>query len=123
MGKQLAIRSRAVGIAGVLLTLVIGAWFGPNSAGRIESRVEAAANGALNSLGLVEWRVTANGQSIDLRWITTGNTGGMANAHIGVDNLSVIAIPEPSAACIGGLLFSIAGSARTLGRRRRMTER
>jgi OOP family OmpA-OmpF porin len=69
MGKQLAIKSLAVGVAGVLLTLVIGAWFGPNSAGRIESRVEAAANGALNSLGLVEWRVTANGQSIDLEGV------------------------------------------------------
>jgi hypothetical protein len=65
----------------------------------------------------------ANGQTIDFRWITTGNTGGMANAHIGVDNLSVIAIPEPSTACIGGLFIAIAGSARTLRRERRTSDR
>ncbi|HEY7800067.1 MAG TPA: hypothetical protein VIA80_14960, partial [Hyphomonadaceae bacterium] len=69
MGKQLAIKSLAVGIAGVLLTLVIGAWFGPNSAGSIESRVEVAANSALASLGLVEWHATASGQSIDLEGV------------------------------------------------------
>jgi OmpA-OmpF porin, OOP family len=69
MGKQLAIRSLAIGVAGVLLTLVIGAWFGPNSAGRIEARVEAAASTALESLGLVEWRVSASGQSIDLEGV------------------------------------------------------
>jgi hypothetical protein len=59
MGKQLAIRSLVVGIAGVLLTLVISASFGPNSAQHIETRVETAANGALTQLGLVEWRATA----------------------------------------------------------------
>lgn len=66
MGKQLATRSLAVGVAGVLLTLVIAAWFGPNSAGQIESRIEAAANSALASRGLVDLRATANGQSVDL---------------------------------------------------------
>jgi OOP family OmpA-OmpF porin len=71
MGKQLATRSLAVGIAGVLLTLVIGAWFGPNSAGSIEARVEAAATGALANLGLVEWRATASGQSIDLEGVAS----------------------------------------------------
>jgi OmpA-OmpF porin, OOP family len=69
MGKQLAIRSLVVGIAGVLLTLVIGAWFGPNSAQHIEARVETAANGALTQLGLVEWRATASGRSIDLEGV------------------------------------------------------
>jgi OOP family OmpA-OmpF porin len=69
MGKQLAIKSLAVGVAGVLLTLVISAWFGPNSAGHIEARVEAAANSAINSLGLVEWRATANGQIVELEGV------------------------------------------------------
>ena len=69
MGKQLAIRSLAVGIAGVLLTVVVSAWFGPNSAQHIEGRVEAAANGALSQLGLIEWRATARGRSIDLEGV------------------------------------------------------
>lgn len=63
----------------------------------------------------------ANGQSIDFRWITTGNDPAGANAHFGVDNLSVTAtqaIPEPSTAGIAGILFAIVGSARALGRRR-----
>lgn len=62
----------------------------------------------------------ANGQSIDFRWLTiSGATVSNQNAGIGVDNLSVTAIiPEPSTACLGGLLFAMAGSARVLGRRR-----
>jgi hypothetical protein len=61
----------------------------------------------------------ANGQSIDFRWLTiSGATISNQNAGIGVDNLSVTAIPEPSTICIGGLLLAIAGSTRVLGRRR-----
>jgi len=39
----------------------------------------------------------ADGQSIDFRWVTTGNDPSGGNAHFAVDNLSVtaIAVPEP----------------------------
>lgn len=60
----------------------------------------------------------ANGQSIDFRWITTGNDPSGANAHFAVDNLSVTAVPEPST-WIGGMLCALAGSARALGGRRK----
>lgn len=69
MGKQLAIKSLAVGIAGVLLTLIVSAWFGPNSAGQIESRVQSAATSALEALGLVEWRATAHGRIVELEGV------------------------------------------------------
>jgi OOP family OmpA-OmpF porin len=79
MGKQLAIKSLAIGMAGVLLTLVISVWLGPNSAGKVEARVEAAANGTLDSLGLVEWRATANGQSVELE--------GVAPSEVALDTI------------------------------------
>ena len=63
----------------------------------------------------------SNGQSIDFRWLMiSGFAGTGVNAHIGVDDLSVTAIPEPSTACIGGfgLVWAIAGLARNVGRRR-----
>ncbi len=69
MGKQLAMKSLAVGIAGVLLTVVVAAWFGPNSAARIEARIEAEATSALDSLGLVEWRATTSGRSVELEGV------------------------------------------------------
>lgn len=71
MGKQLATRSLAVGIAGVLLTLVIGAWLGPNSAGQIEARIQAGADSALASLGLVHLRARAGGQSVNLEGLAS----------------------------------------------------
>jgi hypothetical protein len=53
----------------------------------------------------------ANGQTIDFRWITTGNDPSGANAHFAVDNLSVTAVvPEPAAASlclIGGIAAAL----------------
>jgi hypothetical protein len=43
----------------------------------------------------------ANGQSIEFRWITTGNDPSGGNAHFAVDNLSVTAIPVPEPAAFG----------------------
>ena len=60
----------------------------------------------------------ANGQSIDFRWITTGNDPSGANAHFAVDNLSVTAIPEPSTVWISACLAALLGLSGTLGRRR-----
>lgn len=60
----------------------------------------------------------ANGQSIDFRWITTGNDPAGANAHFAVDNLSVTAVPEPSIAWLGACLCAIFGLSRAAGRRR-----
>ncbi|HEX5008170.1 MAG TPA: OmpA family protein [Hyphomonadaceae bacterium] len=105
MGKQLAIRSLAVGVAGVLLTLVIGAWFGPNSAGQIEHRVQAAANSALTSLGLVEWRATANGQSVELEGVAPSDPAleGIVAAvksasgvtDVRTDNVDIVPLAKP----------------------------
>jgi hypothetical protein len=62
----------------------------------------------------------ANGQSIDFRWITTGNDPSGANAHFAVDNLSVTAtpVPEPNAAEMSLLACAIAGLLLTSSRRR-----
>jgi hypothetical protein len=66
----------------------------------------------------------ANGQPIDFRWVTLpvdpNNPGNGGNAHFGVDNLSVTAIPEPSAAWLCGW-GCIAGLTRVLRRRRSVT--
>jgi hypothetical protein len=51
----------------------------------------------------------ANGQSIDFRWSTTGNTAGGANAHFAVDNLSVTAVPEPPSLAIVVLALGVSG--------------
>jgi hypothetical protein len=40
-------------------------------------------------------RALADGQSIDFRWITTGNDPSGGNAHFAVDNLSVTAFAVP----------------------------
>ncbi len=64
----------------------------------------------------------ANGASIDVRWTTTGSTGSGANAHMGVDNLSVTAtqtIPEAAAGWFGGLACAASVMIRLVGRRRR----
>src|SRR3954469_3711367 len=50
----------------------------------------------------------AAGQSIDFRWITTGNDPSGANAHFAVDNLSVTAIPVPEPATAGMSLLACA---------------
>ncbi|MEX2169996.1 MAG: hypothetical protein WD851_11855 [Pirellulales bacterium] len=63
----------------------------------------------------------ANGQLIDFRWVTTGVEPSGANAHFGLDNLSVTAtrlVPEPSAASICGLGCALGGLTRVLSRRR-----
>jgi hypothetical protein len=62
----------------------------------------------------------ADGQSIDFRWITNGNSPSGANAHFGVDNLSVTAldIPEPSTAWLGACVCAIFGLSGAVGRRR-----
>jgi hypothetical protein len=62
----------------------------------------------------------ANGQSIDFRWITNGNSPSGANAHFAVDNLSVTAladVPEPYAAWLGAWVCAIVGLSRISGRR------
>jgi hypothetical protein len=59
----------------------------------------------------------ANGQPIDFRWLTFGTDPAGAHAHFAVDNVSVTAIPEPSAACLAGL-GCMAGLARMFRRRR-----
>jgi len=62
----------------------------------------------------------ANGQSIDLRWITTGNDPSGGNAHFAVDNLSVtaLAVPEPANTWMVGSACALAGLTWILGRRR-----
>jgi hypothetical protein len=60
----------------------------------------------------------ANGQSIDFRWSTTGNTVGGANAHIGVDNVSVTAVPEPPTQWLVASIAATVGLSRVWSRRR-----
>src|SRR5262249_25623566 len=60
----------------------------------------------------------SDGQSIDFRWTTLGNTVGGANAHIGIDNASVTAIAEPTSSLLGILAFSFVVSCIAFGRRR-----
>ncbi len=59
----------------------------------------------------------ANGQSIDFRWITTGVDPSGGNAHFGVDNLSVTAVPEPSTVWSIACMFATAGLSRWFSRR------
>lgn len=62
----------------------------------------------------------ADGQSIDFRWLTKSDqTGTGANAHIGIDNLSVTAlVPEPCTIWLGVWVCAISGLSRGLSRRR-----
>src|SRR4051812_4054485 len=62
----------------------------------------------------------AAGQSIDFRWITTGNDPSGANAHFAVDNLSVTAIPVPEPTILWALamLCATLGVSGVLSRRR-----
>jgi hypothetical protein len=60
----------------------------------------------------------ANGQSIDFRWSTTGNTAGGANAHFAVDNLSVTAVPEPIGVRLVAWVFAVICLSRALCQRR-----
>jgi hypothetical protein len=63
----------------------------------------------------------SNGQSIDFRWITTGNTAGGGNAHFAVDNVSVTAlagVPEPLTALLGAWVGGVVGLSRAVSKRR-----
>ena len=60
----------------------------------------------------------ANGQSIDFRWITTGNDPAGGNAHFAVDNLSVTAVPEPASFWLLASVSAIVGLSEAFCRRR-----
>jgi hypothetical protein len=61
----------------------------------------------------------ANGQSIDFRWLTRSDQLGTgANAHIGVDNVSVTAVPELTSAALSVLACAFVGIWMALSRRR-----
>ncbi|TWU25817.1 hypothetical protein [Bythopirellula polymerisocia] len=52
----------------------------------------------------------ASGQSILFGWGIANGAGSGSNAHIGVDNLTVTAVPEPSAFLFGGLICGVLGA-------------
>jgi hypothetical protein len=61
----------------------------------------------------------SDGQSIDFRWLTRSDQLGTgANAHIGVDNVSVTAVPEITSAGLSVLACAFVGVWTALSRRR-----
>jgi OmpA-OmpF porin, OOP family len=56
-----------IGVIGLLITLAVAAWWGPNSARRLESRIEKAVQAALAKGGFSWAEAAASGQRIDLR--------------------------------------------------------
>jgi len=82
-----------IGVAGLLLTAVFAAWIGPNSAARLEAKLEGAAQAALNASGH-GWAVaTAHGQRI--------NINGTAPDEAAMQTARTVAL---KAAGSGGLL-------------------
>jgi OOP family OmpA-OmpF porin len=69
-----------IGVAGLVLTLLVTAWAGPHSAGRLSAKIEAAAQGALDEAGQ-GWAVaTAHGQRVNIEGSAPDETA-MANAR------------------------------------------
>lgn len=61
-----------IGAAGLVATLAVASWFGPNSARRLSSKLEAAAQTALDDAGH-SWAVaTAHGQRININGTAPG---------------------------------------------------
>jgi hypothetical protein len=98
------------GISGTTLTVAqIGSTTGENLASPVITSL---------SVSIALAAPLANGQSIDFRWQTiSGATVSNQNAGIGVDNLSVTAVPEPSIVWLGAWVCAIVGVSRFLGRR------
>lgn len=59
----------AIGVAGALVVSIATILLGPNSASRLEGRVEASANAALVEAGFSYWRASARGQAIELEGV------------------------------------------------------
>src|SRR5690349_11363530 len=95
----------AVGILGAIAICTISVGWGPNSAGRIEARVEQAANAALVKADLGFWHATAHGQSIDLEGIAANEQARQQAIDVvkavsgvtgvGVEDVSVIPLASP----------------------------
>ena len=92
------------GIVGTTLTVAtIGSTVGENLANPIITS---------RSVTITLATPLANGQSIDFRWATASGLPSNGNAHIGVDNLSVVAVrfvPECSTACISAVYLAMGG--------------
>jgi hypothetical protein len=106
---------------------------GATQAGIVGTTLTAASTGGGSGAKLASPTITsrsvsialatplANGQSIDFRWLTKSDQLGTgANAHIGIDNLSVTAleIPEPASSWLGLSVAAIFGVSIASGRRR-----
>jgi hypothetical protein len=106
---------------------------GATQAGIVGTTLTAASVGGGSGANLASPTITsrsvsitlatpvANGQSIDFRWSTKSDQLGTgANAHIGIDNLSVTAlVPEPCTILMGAWVCAISGLSRGVRRRGR----
>ncbi|MDA3872622.1 MAG: hypothetical protein PF795_01510 [Kiritimatiellae bacterium] len=97
-------------------------WTTDGIAGSFSSTATLGANVNLSSVGVESKMVTVtlttplqDGEGILFGWGFQFGAGSGSNAHIGVDNLSVTAIPEPSMAAL--LVLGIALVARFLRKR------
>ncbi|CAN0467677.1 unnamed protein product, partial [Phaeothamnion confervicola] len=59
----------ATGVAGFLVTGIVSTFLGPNSASRIEDRVQATADTALADARLTTWSARASGQHVELEGV------------------------------------------------------
>ncbi|MDP3739090.1 MAG: OmpA family protein [Hyphomonadaceae bacterium] len=67
--RTLGMTMLATGVAGFLVTGIVSTVLGPNSASRIEERVQAAANAALADARLTTWSARASGQHVELEGV------------------------------------------------------
>lgn len=67
--QKLPWRLLSAGGASFVLLAVFTAWLGPNSASKLEARLQAAADAALQSANLTSWNAHARGAAIDLEGV------------------------------------------------------